>query len=61
MKGTQTMDKIIELFKTYTAALPTSVVAIILIVVGLKIGKSVLKLIGFALVVAAILFFVLKL
>ncbi|MBQ5468797.1 MAG: hypothetical protein IKO68_01200 [Oscillospiraceae bacterium] len=55
------MDKIIELFKTYTAALPTSVVAIILIVVGLKIGKSVLKLIGFALVVAAILFFVLKL
>lgn len=54
------MDEIIELFKTYTAALPTSVVAIVLILVGLKIGKSVLKLIGFALVVAAILFFVLK-
>lgn len=54
------MDKIIELFKTYTAALPTSVVAVILLIVGLKIGKSVLKLIGFALIVAAILFFVLK-
>ena len=54
------MDKIIELFKTYTAALPTSVIAIILIIVGLKIGKSVLKLIGFVLIVAAILFFVLK-
>ena len=54
------MDKIIELFKTYTAALPTSVIAIILIIVGLKVGKTVLKLIGFALIVAAILFFVLK-
>ena len=54
------MDKIIELFKTYTAALPTSVIAIILIIVGLKVGKSILKLIGFALIVAAILFFVLK-
>ena len=54
------MDKIIELFKTYTAALPTSVVAIILVIVGLKIGKTVLKIIGFALIVAAILFFVLK-
>ena len=31
------MDEIIELFKTYTAALPTSVVAIILILIGLKI------------------------
>ena len=54
------MDIIIELFKTYTAALPTSVVAVILIIVGLKVGKSILKLIGFALIVAAILFFVLK-
>jgi hypothetical protein len=54
------MDKLVELFKTYTAAVPTSVIAIILIIVGLKIGKSVLKLIGFALIVAAILFFVLK-
>ena len=54
------MDEIIELFKTYTAALPTSVVAIILILVGLKLGKAILKLIGIALVVAAILFFVLK-
>ena len=54
------MDEIVELFKTYTAALPTSVVAIILIIVGLKIGKSVLKLVGFILIVAAILFFILK-
>ena len=54
------MDKLIELFKTYTAALPTSVVAVILIIVGLKVGKAVLKLLGIALIVAAILFFVLK-
>ena len=54
------MDKIIELFKTYTAALPTSVVAAILIIVGLKVKKAVFKLIGLALIVAAILFFVLK-
>lgn len=54
------MDKIIELFKTYTAALPTGIVAVILIIVGLKVGKSVLKLLGLALIVAAILFFVLK-
>ena len=56
----QTMDKLVELFKTYTAALPTSVVAVILIIVGLKVGKAVLKLLGIALIVAAILFFVLK-
>ncbi|MBQ6159325.1 MAG: hypothetical protein IJK24_00085 [Oscillospiraceae bacterium] len=54
------MDKLVELFKTYTAALPTSVVAVILIIVGLKVGKAVLKLLGIALIVAAILFFVLK-
>ena len=54
------MDKIIELFKTYTAALPTSVVAIILVIIGLKVGKTVLKVIGLALIAAAILFFVLK-
>ena len=54
------MDKIIELFKTYTAALPTSVVAVILLIVGLKVGKSILKLIGLALIAAAVLFFVLK-
>lgn len=54
------MDQILEFIKTYAAALPTSVVAIILIIVGLKIGKTVLKIVGFALIVAAILFFVLK-
>ncbi len=54
------MDQIIELFKTYTAALPTSVVAIILLLVGLKVGKTVLKLVGLALIAAAVLFFVLK-
>ena len=54
------MDKIIELIKTYAAALPTSVVAVILLIVGLKIGKTVLKVIAVALIVAAILFFVLK-
>ena len=54
------MDKLVELFKTYTAALPTSVVAVILIIVGLTVGKAVLKLLGIALIVAAILFFVLK-
>ncbi len=54
------MDKIIELFKTYTAAMPTSVVAIILIIIGLKLKKAIFKLIGLALIVAAVLFFVLR-
>ena len=54
------MDQIIELFKTYTAALPTTVVAIILLIVGVKVGKTVLKVLAVALIVAAILFFVLK-
>lgn len=53
-------DKIVEFIKTYTAALPTSVLAVILIIVGLKVGKAILKVIGLALIVAAILFFVLK-
>ena len=55
-----TLNPILEFIKTYTAALPTSVIAIILVIVGLKIGKTVLKVIGFLLIVAAILFFVLK-
>ena len=54
------MDQIIELFKTYTAALPTSVVAVILLMVGLKVGKGILKLLGLALIAAAVLFLVLK-
>ena len=54
------INSIVNLFKTYTAALPTSVVAVILLIVGLKIGKSLLKIIAVALIVAAILFFVLK-
>ena len=54
------MDKIIELFKTYTAAVPTSVLAVVLLIIGLKAGKAILKLIAIALIVAAILFFVLK-
>ena len=32
------LDSIENLIKTYTAALPTSVIAVILVVVGLKIG-----------------------
>ena len=54
------MDKIVELFNTYKAAVPTSVVAVILLIVALKVGKSLLKIIAVALIVAAILFFVLK-
>lgn len=54
------MDQIVEFFKTYTAALPTGVVAVILLIVGLKVGKAVLKLLGLALIVAAVVFFVLK-
>lgn len=51
---------IADMIKTYTAALPTSVVAVIMIVVGLKIGKTILKLIGLALIVLAVIFFVNK-
>jgi hypothetical protein len=53
-------DSIVDLVKTYTAALPTSVVAVILIIVGLKIGKTILKLIGLGLIVLAVVFYVLK-
>lgn len=55
-----TVSPFMEFIRTYAAALPTSVIAIILVIVGLKIGKTVLKIVGFALIVAAILFFVLK-
>ena len=55
-----TVSPFVEFIRTYAAALPTTVIAIILVIVGLKIGKTVLKVIGFALIVAAILFFVLK-
>ena len=54
------MLDIIETIKNYAAAIPTSVLAVILIIVGLKMGKAILKFIGFLLIVAAILFFVLK-
>ncbi len=54
------LQALVELFKTYTAALPTSVVAVILLLVGLKVKKAVFKLIGLALIAAAVLFFVLK-
>lgn len=58
MKGL--IDSIVDLVKTYTAALPTSVVAVIMIIVGLKIGKTILKLIGLGLIALAVLFYVLK-
>lgn len=54
------INPIVEFIKTYAAALPTGILAIILLIVGIKIGKKVLKFIAFALIVAAILFFVLK-
>ena len=54
-------DSIVDLVKTYTAAIPTSVVAVILVIVGLKIGKTILKLIGLGLIVLAVVFYVLKL
>lgn len=57
---TESVSPILEFIKTYTAALPTSVVAVILLIVGLKIGKTILKVIAIALIAAAILFFVLK-
>lgn len=54
------IDSVVDLVKTYTAALPTSVVAVIMIIVGLKIGKAILKLIGFGLIVLAVIFYVMK-
>ena len=54
------MDKIVELFKTYTAGMPTAMVAVIVLLVGLKVKKAVFKLLGLALIAAAVLFFVLK-
>lgn len=54
------IDSIVDLVKTYTAALPTSVVAVVLLFVGLKIGKTILKIIGLVLIAAAIFFYVKK-
>ena len=54
------LDSIENLIKTYTAALPTSVIAVILVVVGLKLGKLILKLIGLALIILAIFFYIKK-
>ena len=53
-------ESIADLIKTYTAALPTSVVAVILIIVGLKVGKLILKVIGLILIAVAIFFFIKK-
>ena len=52
------MEKIIELFKTYALAMPTSVVAVIVLIIGIKIKKLVFKLIGLALIAAAIVMFI---
>ena len=54
------LDSVSNLIKTYTAALPTSVVAVVLIIVGLKVGKLVLKLIGLALILLAVFFYIKK-
>ena len=54
------MDNLVELFKTYTAAVPTSVISVVLIILGLKLGKFVLKVIGLALAAAAILLYIKK-
>ena len=54
------MEKLIELVKTYTLALPTGVVAAIVLVVGLYLKKKIFKLIALALLVAAALFYFLK-
>lgn len=53
-------DSIENLIKTYTAALPTSVIAVVLVVVGLKLGKLILKLIGLALIILAVFFYIKK-
>ena len=54
------MDNLLELLKTYTAAVPTSVIAVVLIVLGLKLGKFIFKVVGLVLAVAAIRFYILK-
>ncbi len=54
------MEELIENMKNYALTLPTGVVAVIVLIVGLWLGKKILKLVGIALIVAAILFYVLK-
>ena len=54
------IEQIRSLLETYSFGLPTGVVAVILLIVGLKLKKAVFKLIGFALIAAAVLFFLLK-
>lgn len=54
------MEQIRQLLETYSFGLPTGVVAVILLIVGLKLKKAIFKLIGFVLIAAAVLFFLMK-
>ena len=54
------MEELFENLKNYALTLPTGVVAVVVLILGLWLGKKVLKLIGFLLIVAAILFYFLK-
>ena len=53
------MEELTGILKEYALALPVGAIAAIVLIVGLWLGKKVIKLIGLALIVAAILFFVL--
>lgn len=54
------MEQIRQLLETYSFGLPTGVAAVILLIVGLKLKKAIFKLIGFVLIAAAVLFFLMK-
>lgn len=54
------MEELFENLKNYALTLPTGVVAVIVLILGLWLGKKVLKLVGFLLIAAAILFYVLQ-
>ena len=54
------LDRLGQLIETYTVGLPVGTVALICLVAGMLLRRLVLKIIGLVLILAAILFFVLK-
>ena len=54
------LDRLGQLIETYTVGLPVGTVALICLVAGMLLRRIVLKIIGLVLILAAILFFVLK-
>lgn len=54
------MEQIKTLIETYTYGLPIGVVAAVVLLLGLWLKKKILRLVGIALIAAAVAFYFLK-